>query len=162
MKNRYLTKELSRMLWNALIQRHFNSACPAQYPILNEKRKKKIQIMQNKSIRFCLKLYKMHHIFEEGFRLINLLPTSKRFDRYINTITYNFDNNACPNYLSEIYECAPHCRIGTRNSFPKLKKHLNEKHGTKTISCISHSIWNSFPHSVKKANSLNTSKQNLT
>ena len=104
----------------------------------------------------------MHHIFEEDFRLINLLPTSKRFDRYINTITYNFDNNTCPNYLSEIYECAPHCRIGTRNSFPKLKKHLNEKHGTKTISCISHSIWNSFPHSVKKANSLNTSKQNLT
>ena len=35
-KNRYLTKELRRMLWNALIQLHFDYAYPAWYPNLNE------------------------------------------------------------------------------------------------------------------------------
>ena len=64
-KNRYLTKELRRMLCNALIQPHFYYACPAWYSNLNEKTKKKIQIMQNKCIRFCLKLDKIHHISEE-------------------------------------------------------------------------------------------------
>ena len=67
-KNRYLAKELRRMLCNALIQPHFDYACPAWYPNLNEKTKKKIQIMQNKCIRFCLKLDKMHRISEEEFK----------------------------------------------------------------------------------------------
>ena len=47
-KNRFLSPELRRMLCNALIQPHFDYACPAWYPNLTEKTKKKIQIMQNK------------------------------------------------------------------------------------------------------------------
>ena len=50
------------MLCNALIRPHFDYACPAWYPNLNEKTKKKIQIMQNECIRFCLKLDEMRHI----------------------------------------------------------------------------------------------------
>ena len=65
-KNRYLTKELRRMLCNALIQPHFDYAGPAWDPNLNETTKKKIQIMQNKYICFCLKLGKMYHIPEKG------------------------------------------------------------------------------------------------
>ena len=53
-KNRYLTKELRRMPCNVLIEPHFDDACPTWYPNLNEKMKKKIQVMQNKCIRFCL------------------------------------------------------------------------------------------------------------
>ena len=45
-KNRYLTKELSRMLCNALIQSNFDYACQVCYPNLNEKVTKKIHIMQ--------------------------------------------------------------------------------------------------------------------
>ena len=48
--------------------------------------------------------YKMHHISEEEFTLINWFPTSKKVDQYINTTTYNFENNACPYYLNEIFE----------------------------------------------------------
>ena len=66
-KNKYLTKELRRMLCNALIQLHFDYACPAWYPNLDEKMKKKVQIMQNICIRFCLKLDKMHHVSEKEF-----------------------------------------------------------------------------------------------
>ena len=49
-KNRFLRLELRRMLCNALIQPHFDYACPAWYPNLNQKneKKKKIQIMENK------------------------------------------------------------------------------------------------------------------
>ena len=56
-KNRFLRPELRRMLYNALIQPHFDYACPAWYPNLTEKMKKKKtkkktkknkQIMQNK------------------------------------------------------------------------------------------------------------------
>ena len=85
------------------------------------KNEKKIKVMQNKCIRFCLKLDKMHHISEKDFRLINWLPTSKRVDQCKNTTTYNFTNNTYPYYLNEVFEFAPHCRIDTRNNFTKLK-----------------------------------------
>ena len=51
----------------------------------------------------------MHHISDEDFRLINWLPTSKRVDHCINTITFKFVNNTCPYYPKEIFEFAPHC-----------------------------------------------------
>ena len=121
--------------------------------------KKKIQIMQNKCTRFCLKSDKMHHISEEEFKLINWLPTSKRTDQCINTITCNFVNNTCPYYVNEIFKFAPHCSIGTRNNFSKLKNHFRETNmGQKAISYIGPSIWNSLPDSIKTVNSLNTFK----
>ena len=66
-KNRFLSPELRRMLCNAIIQPHFDYTCPAWYSNLTEKTKKIIQIRQNKCIRFCLRLDKMHPISEEDF-----------------------------------------------------------------------------------------------
>ena len=54
-KNNFLTPELCRMLRNSLIQPHFDYACIAWYPYLTEKKRKKIQIMQNKYMQFCLR-----------------------------------------------------------------------------------------------------------
>ena len=53
-KNRFLTPEPRRLLCNAIMQPHFNYACSAWYPNLTQKLKKKLQVMQNKCIRFCL------------------------------------------------------------------------------------------------------------
>ena len=88
-KNRFLSPELWRMLCSALIQSHFDYTCPAWYPNLTEKMKKKIQTMQNKCIRFCLRPDKMHHISDEDFRLINWLPTSKIVDQCIYTLLHS-------------------------------------------------------------------------
>ena len=77
--------------------------------------------MQNECIGFCLRLDKMHHISEEDFRSINWLPTSKRVNQCINTITFKFVNNICHYYSNFFKKFAPHCRIDTRNKFAKLK-----------------------------------------
>ena len=133
------------MLCNALIQPHFDYACPARHLNLNEKTKKKIQIMQNKCIRFCLKLDKMHNISEVEFRFINWLPISISVDQCINFV------NTCPCYLNEIFEFAPHCSIGIRNNFFKLKNPFRKTNmGQKTISYTGPSIWSSLPDSIKK------------
>ena len=52
--------------------------------------------MQNKCIRFCLRLDKMQHISLTEFRLINRLPTKERVHRCIHAITFNFVNKNCP------------------------------------------------------------------
>ena len=130
------------MLCNPLIQLHFDCACPTWYTNLSEEMKKKIQIMQNKRIRFCLKLDKMYHISGKECRLINWLPTSKRVDQCADTITYNSINNTCPYYLNEIYEFLPHCRTDTKRK----------------SNCFYWSLskWISLPDSIKKAIRLNT------
>ena len=140
-KNKFLTPEIRRMLCSALIQPHFDYACTAWYPNLTEKTKKKIQIMQNKCIRFCLRLDNMQHRSLAEFRSINWLPTKERVHQSINAITFKFANKNCPFYLNEIFEFASQCRIDTRNSFAKLKHPFRKTNmGQKTLSYIGPSL----------------------
>ena len=120
-KNKCLTPTPRRMLCYAIIQSHFDYACSAWYPNLNEELKKKIQIAQNKCIGFFLKLDKKHHISSKEFESINWLPVYKMVHQCINAITFKFIINACPHYLNEVYEYAPPCRIESRSNFVKLK-----------------------------------------
>ena len=61
-KNAFLTPKLRFLLYNALIQPHFDYACSAWYPNLTKKLKNRIQTTQNKCLRFCLHLDKSKHI----------------------------------------------------------------------------------------------------
>jgi len=67
-KNKFLTPQLRRMLCNALIQPHFDYACTAWYANLNSNLLKKLQIMQNKCIRFCLQLDNRSHMGKLSLR----------------------------------------------------------------------------------------------
>ena len=150
-KNKFLTSDLRRLLCNAIIQPHFDYACSAWYPNLSEKLKKKLQTTQNKCIRFCLKLDKLHHISEKEFQRINWLPVDRRVDQCMSAMTFKFVNNVCPSYLKEVFEYAPQCRIGTRNNFAKLKHPFRKTTmGQKCLSYIGPSVWNNLPERIKK------------
>ena len=79
-KRSFLSTSLRRLLCNALIQPHFDFACLAWYPCLNRKFKKKVQVAQNKCIRFCLNLGNRAHIGMKESKIINWLPTKGRFE----------------------------------------------------------------------------------
>ena len=114
--------------------------------------------MKNKCIRFYLKLDKIHDMSEEKFKSINWLPATKRVDRWIKTITYNFVNDTC-NYCPN-----ENCICPTlQHRHQKLLKIFFRKTsmGQKAISYIGPFIWNSLPDSIKRVNSLNTFKHNV-
>ena len=69
-KQSFLNSKLRRMLCNALIQPHFDYACSAWYSNLNKNSTKKLQIAQNKCIRFCLGLDDRSHIGVNEFKLL--------------------------------------------------------------------------------------------
>ena len=77
-KNRVLDVPHRGLLYNALIQPHFDYACTAWYPNLSKKLKDKLQVTQNKCIRFCLKLQSREHISNEHFHKLNWLPINQR------------------------------------------------------------------------------------
>ena len=85
-KNRFLSPPLRRLLCNSLIQPHFDHACSAWYPNLNKRLKSKLQILQNKCIRFCLNLNNRAHIGQKEFEQINWLPVNNRFKQIISSI----------------------------------------------------------------------------
>ena len=70
-KQKFLSLSLRRLLCNALIQPHFDYACVAWYPLLNKRQAKRIQIAQNKCIRYCLNLDNKAHIGMNEFLKIN-------------------------------------------------------------------------------------------
>ena len=105
-KNKFLTPVLHRLLCNALIQPHFDYASSAWYPNLTQKMKNKIQITQNKCIRYCLQLDKMTHISKNEFETLNWLPVKDRFNQSINSIVFKYFTKQCHSYLNEVFELA--------------------------------------------------------
>ena len=77
-KQKFLTLPLCHSLCNALIQPHYDYACPVWYPSLNKRLSKKIQTSQNKCIRYCLNLDNRAHVGIDEFIKINWLPTKER------------------------------------------------------------------------------------
>ena len=114
-KNSFLSKDLRRLMCNALVQRHFNFACTAWYPNLNKNYKNKMQVWQNKCLHFCLQSDNRDHVGTEHFDKINCLPIDQSFKQCLSTSVFKFFSEMCPQYMNEIYKITNQNNIVTRN-----------------------------------------------
>ena len=147
---------------NAIIQPHFDYACSAWYPNLTQKLKKKLQVMQNKCIRFCLQLDKMSTISHKEFKDLNWLPAFNRFEQCVVSILFKFINGNWPHYLNEVFEFVPEGNISLRNTFLTPKRPIqNTNISQKTLSFIGPLFWNQIPETLMKTDNLNTFKYSL-
>ena len=101
--NRFLPPPLRRLLCNSLMQPHFDYACSAWYPNLNKRLKSKLQILENKCIRFCLNMNKRAHIGQKEFEQINRLPVNDRFKQIISSMSFKFCNNTSPQFMNDVF-----------------------------------------------------------
>ena len=161
-KNKFLTPTLRRMLCNAIIQPHFDYACLTWYSGLTKALKNKIQVMQNKCIRFCLSLKNLDHIGKKEFEKIDWLNTNDRFLQCICSAAFNFFHKNCPEYMTEIFHTAFQGNIDTRSSFLKLRQPFRKTNmGQNTISFLGPQQWNKLPKSIKDSGTINTFKHKL-
>ena len=161
-KKTFLTTPLKRLLCNALIQPHFDYACLAWQGNLNQRLKKKLQVMQNKCIRYCLNLGPMSHIGLKDFLQIDWLSTKDRFLQCLCSTSFNYFKGSSPSFMAEIFEEAHQSNIGTRFSHLKLiqpKRKTNM--GQNTLSFLGPQQWNKLPNDLKRQNTLNTFKHKL-
>ena len=157
----YLTYSLRRLLCNALIQPHFDFACLAWYPNLNQKFKGKIQSAQNKCIRFCLMLGNRAHIGVNEFQRINWLPTKKRFEQCVCVNIFIFFAKTAPAYISEMYHLVEQSRNTQRSSNQLQFPNQATNRGLKTLSCIGTRLWNALPILIFSLNNVNNFKHKL-
>ena len=127
------------------------------YPDLSKKLKDKLQVTQNKCIRFCLKLQSREHISNEHFHKLNWLPINQRFQQCVTSTVFKFVQNKCPAYMNEVFRSAENMRINTRNTSLKLNHPFRKTStGQKGLSYIGHAIRNIIPEIIKKTRNLNT------
>ena len=149
------------MLCNALIEPHLITH--AQRDTLTFMQSlKKLHVMQNKCIRFCLELDKMHHISEEDFKTIIWLPVDKRAQQSLNVTVFKYVNKACPYYMKEVFDYASQGRISSRNNYTKLKIPFRKTTvGQKSLPYVGPSVWNKLPSSMKRNTGLNKFKHDV-
>ena len=160
-KQSFLNYKLRRMLCNALIQPHFDYACSAWYPNLTKNLTQKIQVAQNKCIRFCLGLDNRAHIGVNEFKIINWLPVQNRYEQCVAMNTYKFCKGLGPAYMSDIFSLMENLQT-TRRSVLKLAlpfKHT--KMGQNGISYIGPKVWNKVPSTCKLADNPNIFKHKI-
>ena len=161
-KQKFLSPHLRRLLCNALIQPHFDYAASAWYPNLQKKFKSKLQICQNKCIRFCLSLGSRSHIGAHEFETINWLPVSERFQQCVITHVFKQKNKLAPKFMDEMFVSADQYQTKTRASINKLfQPQCNKVIGYRAISSLGPTLWNKLPNQLKSVNSVNTFKHKI-
>ena len=135
------------------------------YPNLSKKLKDKLQVTQNKSIIFCLKLQSREHISNEHFHSLNWLPINQRFKLCVTSTVFKIVQNKCPVYTNKFFRPAENMKIKTRNFFLKINLLFRKTStGQKGLSYFGPAIWNRIPEvfrNLKKTRNLSTLKSKM-
>ena len=127
-------------------------------PTSIKKFKTKLQTLQNKWVRFCLKA----HVGITEFQQINWLPVNYRFRQCLAANVFKFFDDKCPLYMKDVFDKPCISQASTRNSTMKLSQPLRRtKNGQHCISFLAPSVWKNLPNEVKRYTNLNTFKRKV-
>ena len=160
-KQSFLNPKLRRMLCNALIQPHFDYACSAWYNNLNKNLTTKLQIAQNKCIRFCLGLDNRTHIGVNEFKNINWLPVRNRYEQCVSVSAFKFCKELGPAYMSDIYSLVENPRSTRRSEYRMKQPFKVTNMGQSSISYVGPKVWNTLPRECKSEDNLNNFKHKI-
>ena len=105
----------------------------------------RLQAVQNKCIRFCVKLNDRSSINSKDFEKINWLPIHEIVSQCSLCSRYKFFNKNCPNYFAEIYVPLETNGVQTRSSYQKLNvPHRKTNVVQKALSYVGPSLRNNL------------------
>ena len=144
--------QTKRLLTSALIQCHMDYASSSWYSGLTKTNKGRLQIMQNKIIRFLLNAPPRAHIGPDQFRQVNMLPVQLRVQQLKLNHMYNIVNNNAPDYMSASVSINSSGH-NTRSSTLSLVIPQVKSYGATSFSYTGVKCWNSLPSQVRTCNS---------
>ena len=122
--------------------------------------KNKLQIFQNKVVRFILGLHHRKSITYIEFEKLGFLKISNRVKQLKLNHVHNILNNKCPDYMHKFFtkELSSH---STRSS--SMNYNIPSIKGCESTTFYYSGIkdWNSLPESVKNCNNKNRFKTNV-
>ena len=143
-----LSQQSRKTLCTALIQCHFDYACACWYEGLSKKLKDKLQVIQNKVIRFILDLPHRKRITVDEFEKLGFLNICNRVKQLRFNHVFNIFHNKCPEYLKQGYTRTFDTRNTRSSAFnffvPSIK-------GIESSTFFFNGIknWNALPDTIK-------------
>ena len=146
----YLNERSRRLLCSALIQCHFDYCCSSWFSALSVKLKKRLQVTQNKVVRFILSMDPRAHVGQQELDKLGILNVKDRVTQLKLNHVYKIFYHVAPDYIchnfikvSDLYN---HSTRGSMTNFvvPRIK-------GPECNSFFYTAIseWNSLANNVK-------------
>lgn len=157
-----LSTETRKILSMALIQCHFDYSCSSWYAGTSKALKQKLQVAQNKTMRFIKNLEPRATIGKPELSSMGFLNIENRVKQLRLNHAHKIFNNNCPSYLNNNFvKINEHHNYSTRSSpfnfvTPKIK-------GIESSSFYYNAIhdWNSLPDSIKSITELDKFKKEV-
>ena len=149
-----------KTLCSALIQCHFDYSCSSWYPGIGKVLKHKLQVMQNKMMRFILDLDSRAHIGHKEFSKTGFLNVETRVKQLKLGHVIKIINKTCPYYLLTNFHKLSEFedRIVTRD---KANNFFKPRVSTDTFTYTAINDYNDLPNKIKEIQNEITFKKTL-
>ena len=157
---RQLDLKTKKLLVFALIQCHLDYACSSWYSGLTKKSKSRLQVIQNKIIRFLLNLPNQSHIRDSEFSQVEMLPVEYRVNQIKLNHMYKIRNEVAPQYMCNQFEVY-NSGHRTRNSTDSYVVPRVNSFGLHSFKFTAVKLWNSLPLTIRQSPSQNVFKNKV-
>ena len=157
----YLDKSTTEQLIHAFVSSRLdsNNILLAGLP---SKDISKLQRIQNSAARLVSRSKKRAHI-TPILQDLHWLPVHHRINFKLLLLTYKILNDMAPVYLSELLHPYVPTRLLRSSSKDLLQtpSHRTKSYGARAFSIIAPILWNTLPHHIRQASSINQFKNSL-
>ena len=147
-----LCRDIRKILSLSLVQCHMDYACMAWYFHLPKLYKDKLQIIQNRMMRFILDKGHREHIGRREFQMINFMNVESRVKQLSLNIVHKVFYQKTPEYLRSFFtrttEVHNYNTRGSQYNF-KIPTTSNNNVVLKSFSYNGAKAWNSLPNNIK-------------
>jgi hypothetical protein len=148
--NNCLDFNTRRTLALALIQCHFDYGASAWFMGLSKANQRKLQVAQNKLVRFILGLSTRSHVGYNEFKRANLLSVADRVKQRMLLHMFNVKHQVAPSYLSDLFSQPRHSYNTRRAEHNFFIPRPNSNVDSKNLTHIGPRIWNDLPSHIKQ------------
>ena len=149
-KGNFLDFKTRKLLCSALIQPYFDYCVASWYPSISKSAKHKLQICQNKLVRFILNLGPRSHVGQSELRQVGLLNIDSRASQSLLNHAHSIYYKQCPTYLTQNFSyVADHHDYNTRSSTHNFYVPPSNTMEQNTFFYQAIQNWNRLPSSIK-------------
>ena len=161
-QKKFLNMNLKKTLCSALIQCHYDYACSSWFFGLSKKLKQRLQISQNKMLRYIFSYGPRVSLEGADFRTVGMLKVEDRVKQLSLNHVHKIWGNRCPSYLNDHF-----IKVTSVHNHYTRKSQYNFH--VPTINSISSSTfyynailaWNSLPKDIQSILKYNTFKKEV-
>ena len=146
----FLTSSMRKTLCNSLIQCHFDYACSSWYSSLSKYFQKRLQVTQNKVVRFINKYNPRRSVNSSDLSKLGMLNVEHRVKQMRLNHVYRIYNNCCPEYMRDNFiQVSEVHSYSTRHSLHNFKVPSVNNISKSTFYYNAVQDWNQLPENKK-------------